>query len=67
MKTEEKLNALKEEVEAPNAKLNALTKEELAQVTGGGICIGPCSECPVKDCPMRLSPLQKVHGVIGLT
>ena len=61
MKTKEELNTLKEEVEAPNAKLNALTKEELAQVTGGGICTGPCSECPVKDCPKRSPSPQKFH------
>ena len=36
MKTKEELNALKEEVETVNEKLHELTKEELAQVTGGG-------------------------------
>ena len=35
MKTEEELNALKEEVEALNKKLAELSKEELEQVTGG--------------------------------
>ena len=35
MKTIEELNALKEEVKALNAKLYALTEEELAQVSGG--------------------------------
>ena len=35
MKTREELNALKEEVEALNMKLQELTDEELAQVTGG--------------------------------
>ena len=35
MKTKEELNALKEEVEALSKKLRELTKEELAQVTGG--------------------------------
>ena len=34
-KTQEELNALKEEVEALNKKLHELTEEELAQVTGG--------------------------------
>ena len=34
MKTQEELNALKEEVEALNAKLSALSEEELAQVSG---------------------------------
>ena len=35
MKTKEELNALKEEVEAVNRKLQELTEEELAQVSGG--------------------------------
>ena len=35
MKTEEELNALKEEVETLNKKLHELTEEELAQVSGG--------------------------------
>ena len=35
MKTKEELNALKEEVEEVSKKLNELTDEELAQVTGG--------------------------------
>ena len=35
MKTKEELNALKEEVEAVNEKLQELTDEEIAQVTGG--------------------------------
>ena len=35
MKTEEELNALKEEVETVNRKLHELTEEELAQVSGG--------------------------------
>ena len=37
MKTEEELNALKEEVETLNKKLAELTDEELEQVSGGGI------------------------------
>ena len=36
MKTQEELNALKNEVETLNKKLAELTEEELAQVTGGG-------------------------------
>ena len=36
MKTKEELNALKEEVEALNKKLEELTEEELQQVSGGG-------------------------------
>lgn len=35
MKTNEELNALKEEVETLNKKLAELTEEELEQVTGG--------------------------------
>ena len=34
-KTKEELNKLKEEVEAVNEKLQELTPEEIAQVTGG--------------------------------
>ena len=34
-KSKEELNALKKEVEAVNEKLNELTEEEIAQVTGG--------------------------------
>ena len=42
MKTAEELNALKNEVEALNAKLAELNEEELKHVTGG---IGP-DQCP---------------------
>ena len=35
MKTQEELNALRQELEKLNAKLAELTNEELAQVTGG--------------------------------
>lgn len=35
MKTKEELNAIKEEVETLNEKLQELTEEELAQITGG--------------------------------
>ena len=35
MKTKEELNALKEEVETVNEKLQKLTPEELEQVNGG--------------------------------
>ena len=35
MKTNEELNALKEEVETLNRKLAELTEKELAQVSGG--------------------------------
>ena len=34
-KTKEELNALKQEVETVSRKLNELTDEELAQVSGG--------------------------------
>lgn len=39
MKTQEELNALKEQVETLNKKLAELTDEELKQVTGGGIIV----------------------------
>ena len=35
MKTKEELNALKEEVEALDEKLQELTDEEIAQISGG--------------------------------
>ena len=35
MKTQEELNALKEEVETVSKKLHELTEEELEQVAGG--------------------------------
>ena len=35
MKSKEELNKLKEEVEAVNEKLQELTPEEIAQVSGG--------------------------------
>ena len=35
MKTKEELNALKKVVEAVNEKLQELTEEEIAQVSGG--------------------------------
>lgn len=35
IKTREELNAIKEEFETLNGKLNELTEEELAQVIGG--------------------------------
>ena len=38
MKTQEELNALKEEVETLNKKLAELSEEELSQVAGG---LGP--------------------------
>ena len=52
MKTKEELNALKEEVEALNAKLAELSEDELKQVTGGfvpDINILPDVEIPVFD------------------
>ena len=39
-KTKEELNALKEEVEAVNEKLQELTPEEISQVTGGVVLPG---------------------------
>ena len=40
-KTKEELNAIKEEVEAVNEKLQELSKEELEQVNGGIKGAGP--------------------------
>ena len=37
MKSKKELNALKEEVETVSKKLQELTDEELAQVSGGGL------------------------------
>ena len=37
MKSKEELDALKEEVEAVNEKLQELTPEEIAQVSGGRV------------------------------
>lgn len=40
MKTNEELNAIRNDIEAPNKKLTELSGDELAQVTGGhGISI----------------------------
>ena len=36
-KSKEELDALKKEVEAVNKKLQELTEEEIAQVSGGGL------------------------------
>lgn len=63
MKTQEELNALKNEVEALNDKLSTLTEEELTQVSGGGQTpensggiVGTCMEilkrmglCPAEE------------------
>ena len=48
MKTKEELDALKEEVAILNKKLNELTEEELAQVSGGVLpgIHGPGIELP---------------------
>ena len=47
MKTPEELNVLKEEIETLNKKLAELTKEDLAQVTGGegAVTMCWCPEC----------------------
>ncbi|MDO4810236.1 MAG: hypothetical protein Q4A04_09840 [Eubacteriales bacterium] len=49
MKTKEELDALKEEVEAVNEKLQELTPEEIAQVSGG---MGFIYEQPVPEPPV---------------
>ena len=45
MKTKEELNALKEEVETVSKKPQALSDDELEQVTGGGMLWA--SKCPL--------------------
>ena len=59
MKKKEELNAIKEEVETLNRKLNELTDEELAQVSGGAdgaapsiIQPSPSSSDSTKKCPL---------------
>ena len=46
MKNKEELTALKEEVETLNKKLEELTEEELAQVSGGASRGSPVNELP---------------------
>ena len=51
MKTNEELNALKEESEALNTKLAELTEEEMEQVTGGEeytIHTAVCRNCGIE-------------------
>ena len=60
MKSKEELNALKEEVEVLNKKLQELTEEELEQVTGGavpeGIPIQTIVNVGEKDVKFSISP-----------
>ena len=53
-KTKEELDALKEEVEAVNEKLQELTPEEIAQINGGCAPFigGKCGLVPVSDEPV---------------
>ena len=60
MKTQEELNALKEEVETLNKKLAELTEEEFTQVRGGNrvsdtVCMGGCEGDPatIERCKSR--------------
>ena len=57
MKTNEELNALKEEVEALNKKLAELTDEELAQVSGG--LVPGHHEVGIEFAFRRISPLSE--------
>ena len=50
MKSQEELNALKEEVKMLKAKLQKLTDEELEQVTGGTMVIVPDFVKNSEDC-----------------
>ncbi len=52
MKTQEELNALKEEVETLNEKLHELTEEELAQVSGGDF-LAPPEEFKLPGCETK--------------
>ena len=56
MKTNEELNALKEEFEALNKKLVELTEEELTRLKGGTyICPAiDCEHCRATYCPHRM-------------
>ena len=47
-KSKEELNKLKEEVEAVNEKLQELTEEEIAQVSGGVVRHGIIVPAPPK-------------------
>ena len=49
MKTPEELTALREEVEAMNAKLAELSEEELAEVTGGNLPYDPQTKKLIPD------------------
>ena len=62
MKTKEELNALKEEVEAVNEKLQELTPEELEQVTGGRFD-GPIGEIVVAKFSADEALQVKAEGV----
>ena len=59
-KTQEELNALKEEIETLNKKLHELTEDELKQVTGGavpeGIPIQTIVNVGEKDVKFSISP-----------
>ena len=49
MKTKEELNALKEEAENLNKKLNELNEDELAEVTGGKTLVISTVQAPPPD------------------
>ena len=51
MKTTEELNALKEEVETLNEKLQELTEEELEKVTGG-------IDLTIRICPGAITTIE---------
>ena len=53
MKTNEELNALKEEIETLKKKLSELTEEELKQVTGGNQGMDESGEINPR-CPLKL-------------
>ena len=55
-KTEEELNALKEEAETVNGKLRELTPEELKQVAGGSMI---CNSVPQKYSTVNMPSQEK--------
>ena len=65
-KTEEELNALKEEAETVNGKLRELTPEELKQVAGGSmICNSVLQKLSTEICRRRRSPIIEAKNHAG--
>ena len=62
-KTQEELNALKEEVETVNRKLHELTEEELEQVNGG-MSTGATVQVKGEDIA-KLNTTEALQGKVG--